>query len=174
MKKIFLCLAPILLAFAFILPAEAANKTKEADKPQQYGPKAKNSYSENDVKAFIYSWFAGFDHQEKSKYFKKHLDKNDIDMHYPGFPIKSMEDFERWYKNVQNNIQWNSHHVYNIRVLGSEETGFRVSLNVRWQAKGYNGKQYDMTMRQGFILSVNKKRVFIINKHHALPVNKNG
>lgn len=40
---------------------------------KSYDRSAKTMYSENDVKAFVYNWFAGFDHQADANVFKKHL-----------------------------------------------------------------------------------------------------
>jgi ankyrin repeat protein len=72
---------------------------------KEYDYNAKISYSENDVKAFVYTWFAGFDHQADIGVFKRHLNPEKVDMHFPDFPIKGITDFERWYNNVIDNIQ---------------------------------------------------------------------
>jgi len=47
---------------------ETANSGRKA-----YDQTAKTAFGENDVKAFVYSWFAGFDHQADFAVFKKHL-----------------------------------------------------------------------------------------------------
>jgi ankyrin repeat protein len=76
--------------------------------PKNYDHHARTTYSENDVKAFVYNWFAGFDHQADIGVFKRHLKPEKVDMYFPDFPIKSISDFERWYNNVIDTIQWNA------------------------------------------------------------------
>lgn len=132
-----------------------------------YSPAARNNYSENDVKAFVYKWFAGFDHQNEAEFFLVHLDPNNVDMAFPDFPITSTEDFLRWHQGVVNNIQWNSHELSDLKVSGSEQEGFTVSFNVRWQAKTYDGQTYDANVHQDWLVTVSPNRQFIISRHRA-------
>lgn len=141
-------------------------------KGKTYDSTAKNTYSENDVKAFIYQWFAGFDHQADRAFFKKHLNPAQVSMHYPDFPIASMADFERWYGNVVSSIQWNAHHITNLVVSGDEKSGFKVSLDVNWVAKAYDGQKYDMNTHQEYVISVSMDRIFIIGSHKATLIQK--
>lgn len=133
---------------------------------------AKIMYSENDVIAFVYSWFAGFDHQADINMFKKHLNPEKVDMYFPDFPIKSMEDFERWYNNVVDNIEWNAHRISNLKVSGDEVNGFSVGLDINWKAKTYKGETYDMNIHQDWMVKVDKSRKFIIEKHRAEVIAK--
>lgn len=139
---------------------------------KHYDRNAKTMYSENDVIAFVYSWFAGFDHQADISMFKKHLNPEKIDMYFPDFPIKSIEDFERWYNNVIDNIQWNSHRISNLKVSGDEINGFSVSLDINWKAKAYNGENYDMNIHQDWKVKVDKSRNFVIERHRAQAIDK--
>jgi uncharacterized protein len=137
-----------------------------------YDRNAKTMYSENDVIAFVYNWFAGFDHQADINMFKKHLNPEKVDMYFPDFPIKSIEDFERWYKKVIDNIQWNAHRISNLKVSGDEINGFSISLDINWKAKTYNGETYNMGIHQDWIVKVNKSRNFLIEKHRARVIDK--
>ena len=139
---------------------------------KKYDPSAKTNYSENDVKAFVYNWVAGFDHQADMDMFKKHLNPEKIDMYFPDFPIKSIEDFERWYKNVIDNIQWNTHRISNLKVSGDEITGFSVSLDIEWKAKTYKGETYDMNIHQDWMVKVDESRKFVLEKHRAQVIAK--
>jgi len=139
---------------------------------KHYDRIAKIMYSENDVIAFVYSWFAGFDHQADINMFKKHLNPEKVDVYFPDFPIKSMEDFERWYNNVIDNIQWNAHRISNLKVSGDEINGFSVSLDINWKAKTYKGETYDMNIHQDWRVKVDKSRKFIIEKHRAEVIAK--
>ncbi len=139
----------------------------ESQSRKVYSPDARNYYSENDVKAFVYRWFAGFDHQVEPDYFLVHLDPDHVDMHFPDFPIKSIRDFLDWYQGVIDNIGWNSHKLTDLAVSGSEKDGFSASLNIRWQARTYDGQKYDINVHQDWQVSVDKERQFIISKHRA-------
>lgn len=139
---------------------------------KEYDYNAKTSYSENDVKAFVYTWFAGFDHQADIGVFKKHLNPEKVDMHFPDFPIKSISDFERWYNNVIDAIQWNTHRISNLLVSGDKINGFSVSLDINWRAKTYKGETYDMNIHQDWMVKVDKSRTFIIEKHRAQVIAK--
>lgn len=139
---------------------------------KKYDHNAKTIYSENDVKAFVYKWFSGFDHQADIGVFKRHLNPEKIDMYFPDFLIKSMADFERWYSNVIDNIQWNSHRISNLKVSGDEITGFSVSLDINWKAKTYKDETYDMNIHQEWMVKVDKTRNFVIEKHRAQVIDK--
>jgi hypothetical protein len=162
-----------LLAISFLFPTTTFCKDslhKAASK--NYDRSAKTTYSENDVKAFVYNWFAGFDHQADINIFKKHLNPREIDMYFPDFPIRSIEDFERWYNNVIDNIHWNAHKISNLNVSGDEASGFFVSLDINWKANAYNGEAYDMNIHQDWKVKVDKSRTFIIEKHRARVIDK--
>ena len=139
---------------------------------KHYDHNAKTHYSENDVKAFVYNWFAGFDHQADINMFKQHLNPETIDMYFPDFPINSIEDFERWYNNVIDNIQWNTHGISNLKVSGDEINGFSVSVDIKWKAKTYKGDTYDMNIHQDWMVKVDKSRQFVIEKHRAQVIAK--
>lgn len=104
----------------------------------KYDEVAKNTYSHNDVKAFVYKWFAGFDHQAKASVFTQHLNPKNVTMHFPNNPINSVEDFERWYEVVVKTIAFNTHELLYLDVKGNEEEGFFVELVLTWQARSYD------------------------------------
>lgn len=140
---------------------------------KRYDHDAKTLYNENDVKAFVHNWFAGFDHQSDIAVFKRHLDPEKVDMYFPDTPpsvIKSISDFEKWYNNVIENIQWNFHEISNLKVSGDEEKGFSVSLDINWKAKTYEGKTLYKDVHQDWKVKVDKDRNFIIEKHCAKEI----
>lgn len=146
MKKTLLTLA---------ISLGAMSVTAFAEEPQYnlntlsttYNTQARYQFSENDVKAFVYQWFAGFDHQQVSGYFVNRI-ATPYDMQYPDFPISSQKDFLKWYQGVTDNIVWNTHHLSNIKVTGDQANGWNVSYVVNWQAKDKAGKSYDMNVSQ--------------------------
>ncbi|RVU32215.1 hypothetical protein [Neptunomonas marina] len=112
-----------------------------------YDKEARFQLSENDVKSFIYQWFAAFDHQREAGFFLNRL-ASPIDLTYPGTPLRSETDFLRWYGNVTQNIAWNSHSIKSLTVTGDQQTGWQVALQVRWQAREHTGKKYDLVVAQ--------------------------
>jgi len=112
-----------------------------------YSAEAREKYSDNDVKSFIYQWFAAFDHQREAGYFLNRMTET-VNMEYPDFPIHSQADFLRWYRGVTDNIVWNSHHLDTIFVTGEQDTGWDVSYVVNWKARAKNGQRYDLMVRQ--------------------------
>ncbi len=138
---------------------------------KRYDHNAKTLYNENDVKAFVHNWFAGFDHQRDVEFFTKHLYPENVDMYFPDFgPIKNFSDFKKWYQGVIDNIQWNFHETSNLKVSGDEAKGFSVSLDINWKAKKYKGETLDKKVHQDWKVKVDKDRNFIIEKHCAKEI----
>ena len=101
-----------------------------------------------------------------------YMNPKEIDMYFPDYPIRSREDFERWYKNVIDNMQWNAHKISNLNVSGNEVSGFSVSRDINWKAKTYKGETYNMNVHQDWIVKVDKSRNFVIEKHRARVIDK--
>lgn len=158
MKKTLFALLSV-LCLSSALSAEVVTK--------HYDAVAKNTYSQNDVKAFVYEWFSGFDHQRGDEYFTKHLDPLHVQMEFPDFPIHSVADFKRWYKGVKDSIRYNIHHLSELKVSGDEKNGYDVSLHVNWVADTYDKKHYDANIAQKWRVIVDRNRNFIITNHKA-------
>lgn len=154
MKKI--ALVSLFLALLMALPLSA----------KEYNSTAKNTLSHNDITAFVYQWFALFDHQAPIAELKIHLPKEKVMMDFPDFPIRSHANFARWYDGVKENIQWNTHLLSNVTVKGSELEGFEVGLHVNWKAKTYEGQKYDVSIAQEWTIQAKDKQL-IITKHKA-------
>lgn len=112
-----------------------------------YEHEARYQFSENDVKSFVYQWFAAFDHQREAGYFLNRI-ADPVDMNYPDFPIASQADFLRWYKGVTDNIVWNAHSIDRMIVTGDQKQGWGVSYDVNWKARAKDGASYDLMVRQ--------------------------
>jgi hypothetical protein len=112
------------------------------------------------------------DRQADISTYKKHLNPQAIDMYFPDFPIKEMKDFERWYGDVVDNIQWNSHTLSNIKVSGDEASGFIVGLDINWKVRTYKSEAYDVNVHQDWTVKVDKSRNFIIEKHRTQLITK--
>ncbi|HHF0518543.1 TPA: hypothetical protein ACPHW8_000223 [Vibrio alginolyticus] len=112
-----------------------------------YDAKARYEMSENDVKSFIYQWFAAFDHQLESGYYLNRL-TDSVQMQYPDSIISSKEDFLRWYKGVTDNIIWNAHSISGMKVSGNQQNGWNVSYDVNWKATTKDNQNYDLMVHQ--------------------------
>ncbi|MCT4616771.1 MAG: ankyrin repeat domain-containing protein [Candidatus Gracilibacteria bacterium] len=146
---------------------DSIKNNPKTEKVKKYDETAKNTYSENDVKSFVYKWFAGFDHQADINEFKKHLDADKVEMNFPDFPIRSIADFEKWYGGVKDSIAWNTHKLSNLKVTGNEKNGFDVSFDINWLAKTYDNEEYDTNIRQDWKIKVDENRNFIVSYHTA-------
>lgn len=112
-----------------------------------YDATARYEMSENDVKSFVYQWFAAFDHQRESGYFLNRI-AQPIQMQYPEFPIASQEDFLRWYQGVTDNIVWNAHSIQGMKVTGEQQNGWSVTYDVNWKATSKDGQKHDVMVHQ--------------------------
>lgn len=86
----------------------------------------------NDVRAFVYEWFAQFEHIAEPGYFLSHLDDGDLEIRFPEQTLTDHDGFRRWYADVVRDIPWDFHEVRDLEVSGDARTGFHVSLQVGW------------------------------------------
>lgn len=102
----------------------------------------------NDVRAFVYRWFDGFDRQKPETFFLASLPAHHLDMRYPDTEIRTREDFHRWYANVQATIANNTHEVSDLEVVPLGQGRYAVSLNVLWRAKTREGESISLHVHQ--------------------------
>lgn len=119
-----------------------------------YDPTAREIPSPNDVKAFVYRWFAGFDHQAPLEWFTHRLDPAGVEIRYPDFSIDNIADFQRWYRGVIDHIAWNAHDVRDLKVVSQSRSAFAVTLNVCWRARTYKGETLALLVNQRWQLVV--------------------
>ncbi|PXY01979.1 hypothetical protein DF185_04835 [Marinifilum breve] len=162
-KRITIALSIILL-LNFLSNVQTFATSKIEGK-SDYDHKARTEYSVNDVIAFIYQWFAAFDHQKEIDYYLKHI-AEPVDMNFPDFPIKSKDDFKRWYKSVEDNIIWNSHALRNIQVSGNEKDAWKASYDVEWKAIDKENQHIEMIIHQDVEL-IRKGDILEIAHHKA-------
>ncbi|MFM2577471.1 hypothetical protein [Vibrio fortis] len=136
------------LTFSFLIAVSAAHANNDLNTlSPTYDAKARYEMSDNDVKSFVYQWFAEFDHQRESGYFVNRI-AQPVNMQYPGTPINSVEAFLAWYQGVTDNIIWNSHDIVSMDVQGDLASGWTVSYDVRWQATSKTKEKFDMMVHQ--------------------------
>ena len=136
----------LLLTGLALIPQVQANNSLNT-LSSTYDIQARSQMSENDVKSFVYQWFAAFDHQLESGYFLNRVSEQ-VEMQYPDFPIQSKQDFLRWYQGVTDNIVWNGHTIKEMTVKGDQSSGWDVSYDVNWKARSKDNQQYDVMVHQ--------------------------
>lgn len=134
-----------------------------------YDREAKNNLSENDIRSFLYHWFAGFDHQENVSYFIDYLPAGEVDMEFPDFPVQSRDDFRRWYKGVEENISFNSHGISDLKVQALPDGQWKVSLVVDWKARTYDGQNIQAKISQEMSLTAFDRKIMIV-RHRAKAI----
>ena len=102
----------------------------------------------NEVKSFIYSWFALLDRQVSEISLFKFLDEDNLIMQFPEMTVRNSDDFSKWYLGVQKTIKTNSHDVRQLKVTPKGNGEFDVDLKVNWQAVTREGEAIEQTYQQ--------------------------
>jgi hypothetical protein len=118
-------------------------------------------FNENEIRSFIYYWFALFDKRVDVNQFLCLIADEGLDMEYPGDPrpeyIHSHKEFEAWYKSTS--IESNTHKVEKVEIKHITACEYEVDLEVRWQAEEPGGKYEDYRVQQMWKLDCGIKRV---------------
>jgi hypothetical protein len=117
--------------------------TRTAEEILRLKPADVRQLNTNDVRAFVYEWFAQFEHIAEPEYFLSHLDDGDLEIRFPEQTLSSHDDFRRWYEDVIRHIPWDFHDVRNLEVEGDEGGGFRVSFDVGWYGEKVEADEID-------------------------------
>ncbi|PWJ42023.1 hypothetical protein [Sediminitomix flava] len=125
---------------------------------------AEKEITHNDVKSFVYKWFANIEKKEDRKFFHKHLPKEKIDMLFPDFPIRTTEEFDRWYEMELDKLSWNSHDISELKVNGNETLGWKISIDLTWETKTENNKANYLNQTHTWDVVADNKQNFVIKK----------
>lgn len=130
-------------------------------------PKAEGrpGVTDNDVKSFVYEWFALFDHQADESRFLPRLGTVNLTMTLPETTLHSQADFGRWYRGILERIKTNSHDVRDLRVTKRADGGYDVELTVRWQATTFAGESIDQTFRQNWEIAIPPDGRLVISRY---------
>ena len=130
-----------------------AQNTSQAETPS--GRYVANT---NEVKSFVYSWFALLDRQVSEISLLKFLDLDNLMMQFPEATVNNREEFSDWYLGVQKIIESNSHNVKQLEVTPRNNGEFDVKLVVDWQAKTRQGETVTQTYLQQWKIVTNERR----------------
>ena len=165
--KFFFLIFLLLLPMA--LQAEGQDNPKETRQPTvkttSYSP------NENDVKSFVYRWFAWLDHQVADFLLLYHISNDDLLMKFPEATLRSHADFQKWYAGVKADIQSNTHELTNIKVTLLGNNRYRVELDLRWLARTYKGKLIDARFKQQWLLSLADSGRLTIKRYIVKQLN---
>ncbi|MDD5194331.1 MAG: hypothetical protein PHQ96_01485 [Candidatus Omnitrophica bacterium] len=128
------------------------------------GPQAAYVPDENDVKSFVYRWFAWLDHRVEDFLFLYHVSKDDLIMDLPEAKIRSHDDFRKWYQQAQSNIVDSHYEVGDIKVKVLPKNRYSAEFFVSYKSKTSKGKMPDIKYKESWELSVSGAGRLTINR----------
>lgn len=105
----------------------------------RYRPQQVEALNHNDLRAFLHSWFAAFDHRAPAEFFLGHLDDADMTFNLDGQALATDHaSFRTWYADALEHIPWDFHDVLDgVRITGNLATGWTAEFQFRhvgqWQ-----------------------------------------
>jgi hypothetical protein len=87
----------------------------------------------NDLRSFLYDWFAHFEHAAPTDFYLSHLDDGNMDVQFPGSDaISSHAGFIGWYENLLAQTLWNFHDIHAIQIKKTTPQEYLVTFVVNW------------------------------------------
>lgn len=119
----------------------------------------------NEVKSFIYSWFALLDRQVSEISLLKFLDLDNLTMQFPETTVNNEQEFSNWYSGIQEAIESNTQDVRILEVTPLGNGEFDVKLVVDWQARTRQGETVTQTYLQQWKIVTDKRRRLTIQEY---------
>ena len=119
----------------------------------------------NEVKTFIYSWFALLDRQVSEISLSKFLDKDNLTMEFPEMTVNNLDDFSTWYLGVQEAIKSNTHDVQEVEVTPQDNGEFDVRVKVNWLAQTREGEAINQDYQQQWKIITDPNRRLLIQEY---------
>ncbi|BDD07213.1 hypothetical protein [Aureibacter tunicatorum] len=105
----------------------AGDKEKTKERKQE-----RRQLSPNDIKAFIFQWYANIDHRRAKRDLLPYMTEN---VRITGRGIYKKSEFRKWYREYKKSVVKGKHYIQSIQVDGSEDQGWMVFVNYRWVAE---------------------------------------
>ena len=87
----------------------------------------------NDLRSFLYDWFAHFEHAAPADFCLAHLEDGNMDVQFPGAePIRSHAGFAGWYENMLAQTLWNFHDIHAVQIERTTPQEYLVTFLVDW------------------------------------------
>lgn len=114
-------------------------------------PRERAPFGPNELRGFVYDWFALFDRNAPVGEFLPFLVDRGLDMRFPEAKLASVADFRRWYAGILATIRSASHDVLSIELIPAGPHAV-IHLVVRWRATTVAGQPLDFTVRQRWVV----------------------
>ena len=119
----------------------------------------------NEVKTFVYSWFALLDRQVAEISLVKFLDEDNLTMEFPEMTVNNPDDFSEWYLGVQEAIKSNVHDVRQVDVTPQGNGQFDVTVEVNWQAQTREDEAIEQAYQQQWKIITDRNRRLLIQEY---------
>lgn len=93
-------------------------------------------FGDNDLRAFVYHWFALFDANAADEAFGEHLEPEQLEMRFPEATLHSPAEFQQWRRGVLQRFPAARHDVRDLEIERTGPTHFKVRLRVGWTPVG--------------------------------------
>ena len=127
----------------------------------------------NDLRSFLFDWFAHFEHAAPTDFYLGHLDDGNMHVQFPGVdPINSHAGFIGWYENLLAQTLWNFHDIHAVQIERTTPQEYLVTFVVDWygevkadsdQLAGWQSRSdsflYHHSVRQSWTMSVGDRLV---------------
>ncbi len=115
------------------LPATSREFDRARAEIERYRPTDVKAINHNDVRAFMHTWWAAFDHIGPVEFFLDHFDDSDMTFNLDGSPIATDHaSFRTWYDTVPTTFPWDFHSILDgVQVTGTVATGWTVDFFFR-------------------------------------------
>ncbi len=109
--------------------APARQFTAAEQEVARYQPRDVQAPNHNDLRSFIHSWFAAFDHRTSADYFLRHLDDADMTFNFDGQALAhDHQSFRTWYADALEHIPWDFHNIIDVTITGTCDTGWTADF----------------------------------------------
>jgi hypothetical protein len=94
-----------------------------------------NAVNANDLRRFVYTWFTLFEHRAPAERLAAHLAGDQpLSLAFPGAePLRGVEQFTEWYKQLLTNTRWNFHELTRLTVDPADDSTWNVAFEVDWE-----------------------------------------
>lgn len=112
---------------------------------------AKAQIVENDIKAFVCSWFGASDRKASHEFYLP-LMADDIEMYLPSDTLNSKQDFIDWRKHFSGRFEWNQHDLSSIDVCYIADNIWNVNIDINWRALTTTGDKLAKKIHQNWYI----------------------
>jgi hypothetical protein len=125
--------------------------------------------NDNDVKAFVYSWFAAADHDGDYKRLFSFLDPGGFEIKIPGLTLTTTEGVDKWRQAVRASLTDEGHDIDSVCVTRRNDGRIVADIKGRWIGRE-KGKPFERPFRQVWSLTSSEQHPLLLNKVEFVAV----